>query len=67
MKTLYQVFWVCLALPVALLLIYALVRIASLACLHSWWDTKLWYTKKLLKDFKENSPKGEEEGKHGST
>jgi len=66
MKILYQVLWVLLAIPVAFLVLYTLVRIASLACLHSWWDTKLWYTKKLLGDLKDNPPEGKE-GKHGST
>jgi hypothetical protein len=66
MKILYQVLWVCLAIPVAILLMYALIRIASLACLHSWWDTKLWYTKKILGSIKEDPPKGEE-GKNGTT
>lgn len=66
MDIMKQVLWVCLAIPIAFLVLYALIRIVSLACLHSWWDTKLWYTKKILSDLKENPPEGKE-GKHGST
>jgi len=64
---LYQVLWVCLAIPVSLLVVYMIFRIVSLACLHSWWDSKLWYNKKLLDFFKEHPPEGKEEGKHGRT
>jgi len=66
MNTLYQILWVCLAIPITLLVLYALIRIISLACLHSWWDTKLWYTKKILGSLKDDSQKGKE-GNHGST
>jgi hypothetical protein len=64
---LLQVLVVLVAFPVVVLLLYVLTRIVSLAFLHSWWDTKLWYNKKLLNSFKENTTKKEEGENHGST
>lgn len=60
-----QIIYVFIGFPVALFLLYLVTRIISVAFLHSWWDTKLWYNKKLLDIFKENPPKGQE-GKNGN-
>ena len=52
-----QILYVFVGIPVVLFVIYIVVRIVTVATLHSWWDTKLWYLKKLRK---------EQEGENGN-
>jgi len=61
MKLWQQIMFAFIGFPLVLFVLYLMVRIVAVACFHSWWDTKLWYSKKLLDVFKENTKKGQED------
>ena len=58
-----QVLLVAVGIPLALMMLYMVVRVIAAACVNSWWESKMKYTNKLLDVFKDNPPSGQE-GKH---
>jgi len=52
-----QILIAVIGIPVSLFLLYLVTRVVSVALLHSWWDTKMLYLKKLRK---------EQEGENGN-
>jgi hypothetical protein len=59
-----QVVFAVIGIPLAMMLLYMLVRVIATACMNSWWDTKISHTKKLLDVLKDNPRKGTE-GENG--